>query len=156
MACLAPTLGILNDSFSKCCQIFPLREESHNIDLLGTYGGQPQETGSCLIPKQRADVSGTVRTVSLQGRERVVCSPLKKFGFPKLGFLSCSTAPHVCRQHHLVLRRASCGNQAQGTGQENDDSLDTSGTVRSKLLHRTQGSSILTSIQETVASQATW
>ena len=78
MACSASTLGILNDSFTKCCQIFPLREAIHNMDLLGTYSGQPQETGSCLIPKQRADVSRTVRTVSLQDREQVVCSPLKK------------------------------------------------------------------------------
>ena len=155
MACSAPTLSILNDSFTKCCQIFPQREAIHNTDLLGTYGGQPQKTGSGLIPKQRADVSSTVRTVSLQGREWVVCSPLKKIR------VSCwdsspAAAPHIYRQHHLVPCRASCGNQVQGTSQGNDNSLDTSGTMRGKLLHQTQGSSVLTSFQETVASQATW
>ena len=144
MACSAPTLGILNDSFTKCCQIFPLREAIHNTDLLGTYSGQPQKTGSCLIPKQRADVSRTVRTVSLQGRWRVVCSPLKKIR------VSCwDSSPAAQPPTYAAGITWRSAEHPVGTRLREP-------ARKMITLHRTQGSSVLTSFQETVASQATW
>ena len=65
--------------------------------------------------------------------------PIEKDSGFMLGFLSCSAVPHVCRRHHLALCRASCGNQAQGTSQENDNSLDTSGTMRGKFFIELRG-----------------